>query len=362
MRFQQFCGPAMAKGVEDTVFYDFNRLVSLNEVGGDPGVFGISPADFHAANIERQKNYPRAMLASSTHDTKRSEDVRARISVISEIPTEWKSCVERWSEHNQSHRTNDFPDRNTEYLIYQTMLGAWPIETDRLLAYLEKACREGKQETNWLSPNEEFEAAVKSFVEQIYKDQKFLADFQDFVNRVIEPGRINSLSQTLLKFTVPGIPDTYQGTELSDLSLVDPDNRRRVDYDLRRRLLFELKNLTPTEILKRSDEGLPKLWLVQQALKVRRMHESAFGDTGTYTPLAVSGEKQNHALAFLRSDSIMVLVPLLPAKLATSWGQTTIAMPSGSWNNVLSGTELRGGVQEIGKILSGFPVALLVRH
>jgi (1->4)-alpha-D-glucan 1-alpha-D-glucosylmutase len=352
----------MAKGVEDTVFYDYDRLVSLNEVGGDPAVYGISAADFHAANIERQRTHPRAMLASSTHDTKRSEDVRARISVLSEIPEEWKNAVERWSTINRKHKTGEFPDRNTEYFLYQTMLGAWPIGTDRLLPYLEKACREGKEQTNWLAPNEEFEAAVKKFVEAIYKDRAFLDDFEAFLKVLIEPGRINSLSQTLLKFTVPGIPDTYQGTELWDLSLVDPDNRRPVDYALRRRFLAELQHLKVDEIVKRSDEGLPKLWTVQQALRVRRRQESAFGENGEYEPLAAAGAKREHVLAFLRGGKVLVVVPMLPLKIGGDWADTSLEIPKGNWKNVLSGTEVEGGVLRVGLLLSAFPIALLVKR
>jgi (1->4)-alpha-D-glucan 1-alpha-D-glucosylmutase len=362
MRFQQFCGPAMAKGVEDTAFYDFNRLIGLNEVGGDPGVYGISATEFHAANLERQNTHPYAMLASSTHDTKRSEDVRARISVISEIPAEWKAAVQRWSRRNRHAKTDGFPDNNTEYFLYQTMLGAWPIGTDRLLPYMEKACREAKRHTNWLSPNEEFESAVKKFVETIYNDPEFIADLETFLKRLIPAGRINSLSQTLLKFTVPGIPDTYQGTELWDLSLVDPDNRRPVDYAQRRSLLAELPNLEVQEVMRRSDEGLPKLWTIHHALRTRRAHSGAFGDSGTYTPIIASGPRSDHALSFLRGGKVVVLVPLLPLKLADDWAGTAIEMPPGDWENVLSGSEVGGGRVNIADLLRTFPVALLVKR
>lgn len=361
MRFQQFCGPAMAKGVEDTVFYDFNRLLSLNEVGGDPGVFGISAADFHAANLERQKTYPRAMLASSTHDTKRSEDVRARISVLSEIPVEWKAAVQRWSRRNRHHKTEGFPDNNTEYFLYQTLVGAWPIGTDRLLPYMEKACREAKHHTNWLSPNEHFEAAVKSFIEAIYRDGELIADLEDFVNRVLVPGRVNSLAQTLLKHTVPGIPDTYQGTELWDLSLVDPDNRRPVDFKLRRRLLEELPTLSPEQILERSDEGLPKLWTIRQALRTRWDYPESFGEAGSYEPLEICGAKKEHGLGFLRGGKVAVVVPLLPAKLGGMWEDTAVHLPPGRWKDLLSATELDGGTVLLGNLLGTFPVSLLVK-
>lgn len=361
MRFQQFCGPAMAKGVEDTVFYNFNRLISLNEVGGDPAVFGVSVSDFHAANLERQQTRPRAMLASSTHDTKRSEDVRARISILSEIPAQWESAVEGWSWHNGKHKTREFPDRNTEYFLYQTMLGAWPIAPDRLIPYLEKACREAKQHTTWLSPNDEFESAVKNFIEAIYQDRDFLSDFERFAAELIFPGRINSLAQVLLKLTVPGIPDTYQGTELWDLSLVDPDNRRPVDFKLRRRLLAELKHLNMMEVVRRFDEGLPKLWTIYQGLRTRRNYPAAFGELGDYKPLLASGKKCHHAVSFVRGGQVIVLVPRLPVKLAGDWADTALDIPEGNWKNVLADAVVRGGRIGIGDLLSVFPVALLVR-
>ena len=302
MRFQQFCGPAMAKGVEDTAFYNYNRLVSLNEVGGDPGRFGVSVEEFHRFCAETQATHPRTMLASSTHDTKRSEDVRARISVLSEMPHLWEQALQRWQKNNKKHKTEDLPDRNTEYLLYQTMLGAWPIPTDRLLPYMEKACREAKQRTSWLAPNEQFESATRRFIEAIYEDRSFMDDFEKYVETLIEPGRINSLSQTLLKFTAPGIPDTYQGEELWDLSLVDPDNRRPVDYALRRRLLDELPALSVEDVLRRIDEGLPKLWTIYHALRVRRERAAALSESGAYHPLYGRGSKEKHLVAYRRGD------------------------------------------------------------
>ena len=254
----------MAKGVEDTTFYCYNRFVSLNEVGGDPACFGISPEAFHDYCKSTHTSIPHTMLASSTHDTKRSEDVRARLALLSEIPNEWKAAVDGWAENNAQHKKNGAPDRNTEYLLYQTMLGAWPIAPDRLLPYIEKASREAKQQTSWLAPNEEFEHATRAFIEALYNDPKFLKQFESFVTRLVEPGRINSLSQVLLKFTSPGVPDSYQGSELWDLSLVDPDNRRPVDYQLRRKLLCELQKLTVEKIWNRIDEGLPKMWTIFQ--------------------------------------------------------------------------------------------------
>jgi (1->4)-alpha-D-glucan 1-alpha-D-glucosylmutase len=364
-RFQQFSGPAMAKGVEDTAFYNFNRLISLNEVGGNPGEFSIGPATFHELCANRQANHPRSMLASSTHDTKRSEDVRARISVISEIPDQWSAAVARWSEANEKYRTKTCPDRNTEYFLYQTMLGAWPIGTGRLLPYMEKAIREAKSQTNWLAPNEPFETTTRHFIEAIYADREFLLDFEAFVERVILPGRINALSQVLLKLTAPGIPDTYQGTELWDLSLVDPDNRRPVDYALRRRLLAELPSLCVDSIWQRIDEGLPKLWTIWHALRLRGERTKAFGAEGKYTPLAVKGPKQEHAIAFQRGDEIAVIATRLSVKLGNDaqpgdeWGDTAVELGAGNWTDVLTGRRVTDG--RLKEILKPLPVALLTR-
>jgi len=287
MQFQQFTGPAMAKGVEDTAFYCYNRLVSLNEVGGDPGRFGVSVADFHR---ECEQAWPDAMLATSTHDTKHSEDVRARINLLSEMPDAWARAVTRWSS-----REHGFGDRNTEYLVYQTMLGAWPLSLHRLNTYTEKAVREAKVHTSWTKENAEYEARLREFLEGLYADPDFLRDFEAFVQPLIEPGRIQALAQALIKLTAPGIPDLYQGSELWDLSLVDPDNRRPVDYNLRRKLLAQLDGLTPEEILARTEEGLPKLWTTRQALRART-------SLGAYAPILAQGEKADHVVAFARGS------------------------------------------------------------
>ncbi|MBV9611461.1 MAG: malto-oligosyltrehalose synthase, partial [Acidobacteriaceae bacterium] len=361
MRFQQFTGPAMAKGVEDTSFYTYNRLVSLNEVGGDPGCFGVTPEAFHAYCAETQRSRPHTMLASSTHDTKRSEDVRARISLVSEIPDAWRDAVHRWSEMNAQYKSNGAPDRNTEYFLYQTMLGAWPIETDRLLPYIEKACREAKQQTSWLSPNKEFEDGTRNFIEAIYQDNRFREEFEAFVSRLIEPGRINSLAQVLLKLTCPGVPDTYQGSELWDLSLVDPDNRRSVDYELRRRLLSQTQNLTVEQVCKRIDEGLPKIWTIWQTLRVRREQKAAFTEGG-YTPLYPSGDKADHVVAYMRGEAVLVIVPRLVLTRGGDWGDTTLQIPKARWCDRLSNRTFEGGLVLLANALGSFPVALLVKE
>ncbi len=258
-------------------------------------------------------------------------------------------------------RTHGYPDRNTEYLLYQTIIGAWPISTERLIPYIQKATREAKQQTNWLSPNKEFEEATPAFIEAIYKDKEFLADLEAFVEPLIEPGRINSLAQLLLKLTSPGIPDTYQGTELWDLSLVDPDNRRPVDYDLRRRLLSELPKLTVEDVWKRIDEGLPKMWTFYHGVRARREQPRAFGPEGAYAPLFAKGQKAGNAVAFQRGENVIVIVPRLVISLAGKWGDTSLDVPSGAWRDRLSGSVWNGGRLRLEETLGRFPIALLIK-
>ncbi len=361
MRFQQLTGPAMAKGVEDTAFYNFHRLISLNEVGGSPGVFGVSVEEFHRACAEAQRRWPAAMLATSTHDTKRSEDVRARICLLSEIPERWGEAVRRWFGHNGKHLRGGCPDRNAQYLIYQTLVGAWPISVERLQAYMEKAAREAKVQTSWNRINEEYEEALRGFLQAILEDRDFVADLESFVSLLVEPGRITSLAQTLLKLAAPGVPDFYQGAELWDLSLVDPDNRRPVDYELRRHLLDELKEgMTPEAILARMDEGVPKLWLIRQGLHLRRNRPAAFGRESTYEPLAASGEKADHVVGFLRGGEVAVVVPRLVLALGGDWGDTGMELPEGRWRNELTGERVAGGRVALRDLLGRFPVGLLV--
>ena len=270
-KFQQVTSPVTAKAVEDTAFYIYNRLVSLNEVGGEPGRFGIQPEAVHAYNRDRQSRWPHALSPLSTHDTKRSEDVRARISVLSELPEEWAACVERWSRLNERLRKMEedqtIPDANVEYLLYQTLVGAWPLEprgsregeapsepcsreeyaefVKRIQAYMLKALHEAKVHTSWINPNAEYDDAIQEFVGRILDERsnrEFLDDFRAFQRRIGHYGLLNSLSQTLLKLASPGVPDTYQGTELWDFSLVDPDNRRPVDYGRRYQMLRDLRS------------------------------------------------------------------------------------------------------------------------
>ena len=360
MRFQQLSSPVMAKGVEDTAFYSFNRLVALNDVGGDPSRFGVGVEEFHQACVDTLELWPRTMLATSTHDTKRSEDVRARLDLLSEIPERWSHAVRRWAALNERHHRGEWPDRNAEYLFYQTLVGAWPIDPDRVIGYMKKASREAKAHTSWTSPDEAYDTALGSFIEAAMADLSFTVDVEAFVAPLITAGRVNSLAQTLLKLTAPGIPDIYQGTELWDLSLVDPDNRRPVDYALRRRLLAALDRATPKEIMARSDEGLPKLWLIRQTLQLRRHRPELFGEDGTYRPLSAIGARSGHVVAFVRGDAAITVVPRLVMRLEENWMNTTLELPSGRWRNELTADVVQG-IVPVAELLAQFPVALLSR-
>jgi (1->4)-alpha-D-glucan 1-alpha-D-glucosylmutase len=369
-RFQQFTGPVMAKGVEDTAFYCYNRQTGMNEVGNDPGRNGLSVEDFHAYCEKMQATHPLTMTALATHDTKRSDDVRARLAVLSEVPGRFGAAVQRWSRMNSTFRVDSLsgttmPDRNTEYLYYQTLIGAWPLPLERAQAYMLKAVREAKQQTSWVGNNQEFEGALYRFIEKTLAHEPFLRELQQFVDKVKDAGRVNSLAQTLLKHTAPGVPDLYQGTELWDLSLVDPDNRRPVDYTARRQLLNELKRMSgdnvAAEIMARADEGLPKMWTIYHTLHLRREHKEWFGAEASYTRLEVDGVKREHVIAFLRGYSVATVVPRLTVKLLGTWRDTTVTLPGGRWWNCLTGSNCDGGKVAVRSLLKEFPVALLVR-
>jgi (1->4)-alpha-D-glucan 1-alpha-D-glucosylmutase len=362
LRFQQFTGPVMAKAVEDTAFYCFNRFICLNEVGGDPARFGTSVEHFYRACAERLRRWPRALLATSTHDTKRSEDVRARLALLSEIPDQWERAVRGWARLNQPHWNGAQPDRSFEYLLYQTLVGAWPIEQERVVRYLEKAIREAKQHTSWTNPNPEYERVVLGFVDNIFRDREFVAELEDFVTPLIVPGRTNSMAQVLLKLTTPGIPDFYQGSELWHLALVDPDNRGPVDYGTRRELLEELKDCSFEHVMHRTDEGLPKLWTIRQALAVRQRCSQAFGPDGTFTPMWARGARAEHAVAFCRGGIVVTLVPRLVIKVAGDWRNTSLEIPHGEWRHAFTGDLWHGGETPISSLLARFPVCLLTRE
>jgi (1->4)-alpha-D-glucan 1-alpha-D-glucosylmutase len=408
-RFQQVTGPVMAKGVEDTAFYVYNRLASLNEVGGEPDEFGTSLAAFHRQNAARLQRWPHAMLATSTHDTKRSEDVRARVNVLSEVPEEWRGALLRWTRLNTARKSivqgELAPDPNDEYLFYQVLLGAWPFDPspeefavfrERLVQYMLKAVKEAEVHTSWVNPNEEYEAATRDFVTQVLSDDAddpFRQDFAGLHRRVAFYGQVNSLSQTLLKLTSPGVPDLYQGTELWDFSLVDPDNRRPVDYDARRRLLAELKSRAEPpgadlaalarELVSHSHDGRIKLYLTWRALTFRRAHPELF-ETGLYRPARTIGRRRRHVCAFVRSrndQAIIVAVPRLVVRLTNgsevwphgrgvwrdSWLVSSREPIGRRYRNLFTGAEL--AVQEgegiaglpLAEVFREFPVALLER-
>lgn len=361
MQFQQQTGPVTAKGVEDTSFYVFNRLLALNEVGGEPGHWSLSLEDFHAANLEARARRPHSLLASTTHDTKRSEDVRARLLLLSEIPGPWSQAVRTWSALNEPLRRDWLPDRNCEYLLYQTLVGAWPIDADRMVQYLHKATREAKEHTSWTEPNEKYEQAVEGFARDALAHREFVSQVEEFVARLIEPGRINSLTMLLLKLTCPGVPDIYQGAELGDYSLVDPDNRRPVDFETRRSLLSELNRLPLEQIKERAGEGLTKLWVLRQTLAARRLNPHWLGGGAEYAPLSARGPKAEHAISFLRGGGAISLAPRYPLRLGGQWEDTWLDLPEGRWLNHFTGQQVEGGARPVAELLAQFPVALLLR-
>jgi (1->4)-alpha-D-glucan 1-alpha-D-glucosylmutase len=363
-RFQQVTGPVMAKGVEDTTFYTYNRLTALNEVGGNPGRFGVSPDEFHQGNEHAAQRWPGTLLATSTHDTKRSEDTRARIALLSEIPTRFAAAVAEWSRLGHRHRTDpSLPDRNAEWLLYQALVGAWPLTTERAVAYMEKASKEAKEHTSWVDPDPVYDDALRRFVEGILGDAEFTAAVEGFVAPLVEPGRVNSLAQTLLKLTSPGIPDIYQGCELWDHSLVDPDNRRPVDFTVRELLLAEAEKASPAEVWPaRADTGLPKLLLTHRALHLRSRRSDAFCAGSTYDRLTATGPKAAHVVAYVRGGDVVAVAPRLVIGLANDWAGTTLALPDGRFENVLDGGRRTfAGEVTLPDLLGPFPVALLER-
>lgn len=362
LRFQQFTSPVMAKGVEDTVFYCYNRMIGLNEVGGSPESDGIGLEQFHAYCFRMQSHHPLTMTTLSTHDTKRGDDVRARLAALTEIPARWKAAVNRWSRINSKIKSNKFPDRNTEYFVYQTLVGTWPISEERLQAYMEKAAREAKEHTSWTQQNREFEQALRDFIHGILESREFLPELELMVNRIQRAGQINSLAQSLLRYMALGVPDTYQGSELWDHRLVDPDNRTPVDYNLRRQMLDELRNgLAPEEIMTRADTGMPKLWVAHKALTLRREHPDWFRPEADYVPLLAQGTKAAHCVAFMRSDNVIAVAPRWTIRLGESWAGLAVQIPSGNWRNILTGDRVPAGPARLQALLHRFPVALLIK-
>ena len=360
-RFQQFTSPVMAKGLEDTALYCYNRLVGMNDVGSNLANPIVSVDDFHRANLLIQQSHPDRMVTLTTHDTKRGEDIRARLLVLSEIPEDFRDTVRQWSQMNAVHRSNGLPDPNTEYLYYQTLIGAWPIDADRAIAYMVKATREAKEQTSWTQNNKQFEESLENFIRVTLGSKTFCDEVELFVKRIDYAGRVNSLTQTLLKYTVPGIPDLYQGSELWDHRLVDPDNRTPVDFNERRKLLNELSSLSVEQVMDRMDEGVPKLWTIHHALVTRHKYPQCFDAAGTYAPFTVSGDKSDHVVAFTRGESVATVVPRLTLIRKNRWDDTVVALPKGNWINVLTRTPIKGGAARVADLLSAFPVALLTK-
>jgi len=346
VRFEQTTGPVMAKGVEDTAFYRYFRLTALNEVGGNPGAFGITPDEWHAFCRQLQDTWPATMTTLTTHDTKRTEDVRARLLVLAEIPDEWSAAVRRWMRH-------DTIDANTQYLFWQTLVGAWPLTLDRVQAYLDKATHEAKRQTNWIDRNEDYDAAVQEFAADVFSDKALLDDVEAWMREHIDdPGRSNTLAQKMLQLTMPGVPDVYQGQELVEPSLVDPDNRRPVDYARRRHML---------ETHDSAGAADDKMRVTAAALRLRRERPASFD--GAYSPLTTTGAAADHVLAYQRADDVIAVVTRLPVGLhrAGGWRDTVLTLPAGNWTNRLTGTTHSGDAR-VEQILPTLPVALFVRQ
>jgi len=406
MRFQQFTAPVAAKGVEDTAFYRYSRLVSLNEVGGDPATFGLTVRAFHGANADRAARWPHTIIATSTHDNKRSEDVRNRLSVLSELPAQWRLALQRWRAAPQLTRATlngeSAPSAADEYLVYQTVLGILPPADaldegtlanicERVGQYMIKAAREAKLRTSWFNPDAAYEEALLAFIRSLLgrlRPNPLLSDMLPLAAILTWFGAWNSLSMVLIKFTAPGVPDLYQGNELMDFSLVDPDNRRPVDYTLRERRLSALQSLAARpeewparlrEMARTPWDGDLKLWLTWRLLGLRQRHAELFRD-GAYIPLTVRGPLEDHVIAYLRehgAERVIVLVPRLLARMTgaaltlaigpSCWGETVIELPAGiegvHLRNHLTGETITVREHAIGlaKVFALLPLAVLVQ-
>ncbi len=370
-KFQQVTSPVMAKGVEDTAFYVYNRLASLNEVGGDPGQFGLEPEEVHRRLIERQSQWPRSLSPLSTHDTKRGEDVRARINILSETPDDWAKALARWSEWNSQMRSevgeNAVPGRNEEWLLYQTLLGVWPAGAidqgrhaevvERVKAYFSKALREAKVHTSWAKPNPEYEEALSGFIGKILDPSNavFLEDFRRFHSRIAHLGLLNSLSQTLLHLTAPGVPDVYQGSELWDFRLVDPDNRQPVDFEHRRELLANVKQLSEaagadcrqlvSDLLASKVDGRVKLYVIWRVLLCRRDHPGLFCE-GSYIPLEVVGDRVGNAFGYVRSSAQQTAIVVLPRMLGSMVADVnSLPLGTSAWGDSLLRFSEEAGIE-----------------
>lgn len=393
MKFQQVTSPVTAKGVEDTALYRYNRLLCLNEVGGDPRRYGLSAHAFHQANLERLRSWPDCMLATATHDSKRGEDVRARLAVLSEMPELWKRHLSRWARLNRGKRRmledGPAPSRNDEYLLYQTLVGVWDSNEDkdklvqRLQEYMVKAMREAKDSTSWLNPKPQYEEGVQQFVARLLENPEqsaFLHDFTKLAEAVAYFGRLNSLVQTVLKATSPGVPDFYQGTELAGLSLVDPDNRRPVDFARAQTQLAASHSVDPRSIgtiMEDKTGSLAKIYITSKLLHLRREHPDLFA-RGRYEPLAVTGVSKDHLLSFARVLEDKRLVVVAPRWMFTVmngemalpigavWGDAEVQVGTGAFTDLFSGNSIvatpnGGGVRvRVADVLRSFPIAVLV--
>jgi (1->4)-alpha-D-glucan 1-alpha-D-glucosylmutase len=359
-RWQQLAPAVTAKGVEDTTFYLFDRLVSCNEVGSQASLMGISAEKFHEFCHTLSENWPGNLLATSTHDNKRSEDVRTRISLLSEIPERWAEVLHLWPQLTAPAWKNRTPDRHAEYLLYQTLIGAWPLPQERCWQYMLKACREAKVRTSWQEPNTGYEENIRGFVDGVYQTPEFIDSLDAFIAPLILPGRINSLAQTLIKIVAPGVPDFYQGSELWDLSLVDPDNRRPVDFELRRQLLDRCGSLSAEDVVEEWDSGLPKIWMTTRLLALRRRRPRDFLPTSGYQPLVGQGARLGNLLAFQRGENLIAVVPRFTMTVNGDWGDTLLPLPRGVWVNTFTDARLQGGASPA-DLFGTFPVALLTR-
>jgi (1->4)-alpha-D-glucan 1-alpha-D-glucosylmutase len=365
-RFQQVSGPVMAKSKEDTAFYRYVRFLALNEVGGDPARFGVDPHTYHAVVEQTRQRWPATMLTLTTHDTKRSEDVRARLAVLSELPEHWATTVRRWHERHRGLPGADGVDGRTELYLYQTLVGAHPLPFDRAWTHLIKAVREAKLHTSWVQPDDAYESDLRRFTEALLDDPAFGADLDAFVAPLVAPGRVNALAQKLLQLTAPGVPDCYQGQELWDLSLVDPDNRRPVDFALRSRLLDALdtgERPTRAALDDPDDPGLAKLHLVRRALTVRADRPTAFGPgpAGAARALDTEGDGGDLVVAAGRGDDVAVVVPRLTVRHPVAARPTRVVLPPGEWADELVDGRTFSGAVAVAELLDPFPVALLTR-
>jgi (1->4)-alpha-D-glucan 1-alpha-D-glucosylmutase len=364
VRFQQTCDPVMAKGVEDTAFYRWPRLAALNEVGGDPQALGLSPGEFHAFAGRLARDWPATMTTLSTHDTKRQEDVRARLAVLAEAPQAWAGEVTRWHERARELSPGQGPEPGTEYLLWQTLAGAWPIGYDRAAGYLVKAMREAKTATSWTDPDEDYEAAALGFTKTVLGDPGLTAGIGEYVSRIAPDARVNSLGAKLVQLTMPGVADVYQGCELAGFALVDPDNRRLVDYGRRRAMLAALDAgypaAGPGTASPATDLDAEKLLVTSRALRLRREHPDWFA--GSYAPLPAAGPAAGHAVAFCRGGHAVTVATRLPAGLRQrgGWADTALEVPGKRWRDVLSGAMRTGPRLLMSDITERLPVALLV--